>query len=129
MRPRWRRSKKLPAMFDTRRAKLQKKNGGEATDHSTREGTMRLRCSHLAHIGLGVFVAFAPVTAAKADDGGAMLLRPDPNLPPSAPAVRTGKERLGGKWMDEQRVDNCKVPIDKRGTKLRPEACTNVPTQ
>jgi hypothetical protein len=33
--------------------------------------------------------------------------------------VRTGKERLGRKWMDEQRIDNCKVPIDKRGTKPR----------
>ena len=29
-------------------------------------------------------------------------------------AVLTGKERLGRKWMDEQRIDNCKVPIDKR---------------
>jgi hypothetical protein len=29
--------------------------------------------------------------------------------------VRTGKERLGRKWMDEQRIDNCKVPMDKRG--------------
>jgi hypothetical protein len=40
----------------------------------------------------------------------------------SAP-VRTGKERLGNKWSDEQRVDNCKVPPDKRGTKARPTAC------
>jgi len=37
--------------------------------------------------------------------------------------VRTGKERLGRKWMDEQRIDNCKVPIDKRGTKPRLDAC------
>src|SRR3978361_1158591 len=29
-----------------------------------------------------------------------------------APGTRTGKERLGQKWSDEQRVDNCKVPID-----------------
>ena len=27
----------------------------------------------------------------------------------------TAKERLSEKWTDEQRVDNCKVPIDKRG--------------
>jgi len=26
--------------------------------------------------------------------------------------VLTGKERLGRKWMDEQRIDNCKVPVD-----------------
>jgi hypothetical protein len=37
--------------------------------------------------------------------------------------VLTGKERLGSKWMDEQRIDNCKVPIDKRGTKPRLDTC------
>jgi hypothetical protein len=37
--------------------------------------------------------------------------------------VRTGKERLGRKWMDEQRIDNCKVPIDKQGTKPRLDTC------
>ena len=37
--------------------------------------------------------------------------------------VRTGKERLGNKWSDEQRLDNCKVPPDKRGTKARPNDC------
>jgi hypothetical protein len=37
--------------------------------------------------------------------------------------VLTGKERLGTKWMDEQRVDNCKVPLDKRGAKPRPDKC------
>jgi hypothetical protein len=40
----------------------------------------------------------------------------------------TGKERLGPKWTDEQRIDNCKVPIDKRGTKPRSSACPNIPT-
>ena len=40
--------------------------------------------------------------------------------------VLTGKERLGRKWMDEQRIDNCKVPIDKRGTKPRPSICPHV---
>jgi hypothetical protein len=30
--------------------------------------------------------------------------------------------------MDEQRIDNCKVPIDKRGTKPRPNACPQDPT-
>ena len=39
------------------------------------------------------------------------------------PRVLTGKERLGRKWMDEQRIDNCKVPIDKRGTKPRLDTC------
>jgi hypothetical protein len=44
------------------------------------------------------------------------------------PGVRTGKERLGKKWMDEQRIDNCKVPIDKRGAKLRPSTCPQTPS-
>jgi hypothetical protein len=46
----------------------------------------------------------------------------------NAAAVLTGKERLGRKWMDEQRIDNCKVPIDKRGAKRRPGTCPHVPT-
>jgi hypothetical protein len=37
--------------------------------------------------------------------------------------VRTGKERLGGKASDEQRVDNCKVPPILRGPKPRPDEC------
>jgi hypothetical protein len=40
----------------------------------------------------------------------------------------TGKERLGPKWTDEQRIDNCHVPIDKRGQKPRPSACANRPS-
>jgi hypothetical protein len=53
--------------------------------------------------------------------------KPDDN--PSAPRpVLTGKERLGRKWTDEQRIDNCKVPIDKRGAKPRPSACPGAPS-
>jgi len=37
--------------------------------------------------------------------------------------VRTAKERLGSKASDEQRVDNCKVPLDLRGPKPRPDQC------
>ncbi len=37
--------------------------------------------------------------------------------------VLTGKERLGNKWTDEQRLDNCNVPIEKRGEKPRSDAC------
>lgn len=40
----------------------------------------------------------------------------------------TGKERLGRKWTDEQRIDNCNVPPDKRGTKPRPNACPHAPS-
>jgi hypothetical protein len=44
---------------------------------------------------------------------------------PSSPAVKvlTGKERLGPKWTDEQRIDDCNVPVEKRG-RPRPTACT-----
>jgi hypothetical protein len=49
-------------------------------------------------------------------------------LPSNSPAPLTGKERLGRKWMDEQRIDNCNVPIDKRGTRPRPSTCHHAPT-
>lgn len=37
--------------------------------------------------------------------------------------VKTGKERLGKKASDNQRVNNCKVPVEKRGSKPRPDQC------
>ena len=40
----------------------------------------------------------------------------------------TGKERMGRKWMDEQRIDNCNVPIDKRGSRPRSSTCSHVPS-
>ena len=43
--------------------------------------------------------------------------------PVRAEPTRTGKERLGGKASDEQRVDNCKVPLDLRGPISRPDNC------
>ena len=54
--------------------------------------------------------------------------QPGPPIPHAAsateaPPTLTGKERLGRKWTDEQRIDNCNVPIDKRGTKPRPSTC------
>jgi hypothetical protein len=39
--------------------------------------------------------------------------------------IRTAKERLGVKASDEQRVDNCKVPVDLRGPKSRPDECAD----
>jgi hypothetical protein len=38
-------------------------------------------------------------------------------------ADETLKERLSDKASDEQRVDNCKVPLDRRGSTPRPEGC------
>jgi hypothetical protein len=37
-----------------------------------------------------------------------------------AEPVKTMKERLSDKAADEQRVDNCKVPPERRGTRIRP---------
>jgi hypothetical protein len=37
--------------------------------------------------------------------------------------VRTAKERLSSKAADEQRVDNCKVPLELRGPTPRPDDC------
>ena len=60
--------------------------------------------------------------------------QPDQTAPDSettAPADRpslTGKERMGRKWMDEQRIDNCNVPADKRGGKPRPGNCLHSPS-
>jgi hypothetical protein len=58
-----------------------------------------------------------------AEDRAPAAADPRPNTIDSL----TGKERLGRKWMDEQRIDNCKVPPDKQGGKLRSSACPHVP--
>jgi hypothetical protein len=52
----------------------------------------------------------------------------DSRSAPNAIQSLTGKERLGRKWMDEQRIDNCKVPIDKQGAKPRSSECPHIPT-
>ena len=47
----------------------------------------------------------------------------EPERPPQRPlAPRTAKERLSGKDSDEQRVNDCKVPPERR-TRPRPAAC------
>ncbi|WFU19332.1 hypothetical protein [Bradyrhizobium sp. CB3481] len=48
-------------------------------------------------------------------------------VPANGPSL-TGKERMGRKWMDEQRIDNCNVPADKRGSKPRPGGCLHSPS-
>jgi hypothetical protein len=37
-----------------------------------------------------------------------------------AAEVKTSKERLGDKASDNQRVNNCKVPVERRGPVVRP---------
>jgi hypothetical protein len=61
--------------------------------------------------------------ARQATSDGAVPLRPGTALSSSSPKVLTGKERLGEKWTDEQRIDNCKVPLDRRGPRRRPDDC------
>jgi hypothetical protein len=80
---------------------------------------MRSTCSGT----LSVFFAICLALPANAEDS---VGQQAPN--PTGPTM-TGKERLSTKWMDEQRVDNCKVPIDKRGTKPRPDFCPQAPTR
>ncbi len=46
---------------------------------------------------------------------------PPPSAPGAAPEMKTLKEKLSDKASDEQRVDNCHVPSDRRGTKRRPD--------
>jgi len=51
----------------------------------------------------------------------------------SAPAasedsVKTLKERLSDKASDDQRVDNCGVPFDRRGSRPRPDCAGDPPS-
>jgi hypothetical protein len=89
---------------------------------------MRYVCSG----SIASLFAVSLAMAASAQDGA----RPDrpaqPALnattsPSTTPTELTGKERLGPKWTDEQRIDNCKVPIDKRGSKPRSGTCHHIP--
>lgn len=45
--------------------------------------------------------------------------------PALAAGVKTSKERLSDKASDDQRVDNCKVPIERRGPAARPDCQVN----
>jgi hypothetical protein len=47
-----------------------------------------------------------------------------PPIIPVAQELKTLKERLSDKASDEQRVDNCRVPPQRRGTTLRPDCPT-----
>jgi hypothetical protein len=35
--------------------------------------------------------------------------------------TKTAKERSSRKWLDEQRLDNCRVPVELRGATPRPD--------
>lgn len=71
--------------------------------------------------GMAAAVPARAAGQAPAADGRASAAAPRPSS--SSRSDLTAKERLGAKWTDEQRVDNCKVPVDKRGPKPRPDTC------
>ena len=48
--------------------------------------------------------------------------RPSP-AQSDVPQTLTGNERLGRKWTDGQRINNCGVPEYRRGPKPRPDSC------
>ncbi len=80
---------------------------------------MKRKNTLIATAGTVVALLFG---SARAQD---VALAPIPNPPQAAATMRmqTLKERLGDKASDEQRVDNCKVPPERRGTKVRPDGC------
>jgi hypothetical protein len=69
-------------------------------------------------ISLCCVITLCLVLSVAAENG----VHPKP-VPARPTGTLTGKERLGPKWTDEQRIDNCKVPEDKRGTRPRPTLC------
>ena len=71
--------------------------------------------------------AMCVASDAAAQDRSPDLIVPNTVAPASTP-VLTGKERTGRKWMDEQRIDNCNVPADKRGSKPRSADCLHAPS-
>jgi hypothetical protein len=75
----------------------------------------------------GAWLLIAFVSCARAEDGQHDRDNAAVALVQARAPVRTGKERLGPKWTDEQRIDNCNVPADKRGVRPRPSACANIP--
>jgi hypothetical protein len=56
------------------------------------------------------------------------MLPPSDSASPSVaanPKVKSLKERLSDKASDEQRVDDCGIPAEKRGASRRPTACAS----
>lgn len=49
---------------------------------------------------------------------GKVAIKSEANKP-----LLTAKERLSNKAADNQRVNNCKVPLEKRGAEIRPDGC------
>jgi hypothetical protein len=78
----------------------------------------------------GLLVSLLPIGLASvsAQDRQIDPATPNAAIRASTSATLTGKERLGRKWMDEQRIDNCNVPIEKRGIAPRSNTCSHAST-
>jgi hypothetical protein len=76
---------------------------------------MLLPLARIAAMALMMQVGLASTSAGPRQESIEGQFRTEP--------TRTGKERLGGKASDQQRVDNCKVPLDQRGSTPRPDDC------
>lgn len=96
---------------------------------------MTMRLFHVTILTIGVACAASAQEAAQGSNLGpdlgpdleagleAEFAATDRRAP--APPTTTGKERLGEKWTDEQRVDNCGVPPERRGDTPRPDRCAS----
>jgi hypothetical protein len=74
------------------------------------------RLKIIASIAVGAFIG---ITHAESQGAKTSL----PRFDPSRPLPLTAKEWLAEKWTDDQRVNNCKVPMNLRGPKPRPDEC------
>ena len=90
-------------------------NAAESKGLSMANSPLMMLCAraHAVAWALILLVALAAPSATLRADDEATHAQP----------IRTAKERLGSKASDEQRVDNCKVPLDLRGPKPRPDEC------
>lgn len=76
---------------------------------------------------ISILFALCIASAVFAQDRQPDQTAPEAAVPANGPSL-TGKERMGRKWMDEQRIDNCNVPADKRGRKPRQANCLHSPS-
>ena len=76
--------------------------------------TMHSNISRVVAILLGCSCSVAAIESASSEVVARKQFAAEP--------ARTAKERLSSK-SDDERVDNCKVPLESRGPKPRPDRC------
>jgi hypothetical protein len=77
---------------------------------------------------VGGLIGVMVICNAASSDAEDERKQPPASSAPRAPATEqseTLKERLSDKATDDQRVDNCNVPPDRRGPRVRPQGCTH----